>query len=206
MWHFDDSAASSSRGLHTAVHNALRAASKFCLKATRDLEDGFEMLRPDVLHAIRHTPIFLPCSPTRLRGTISLHSFYPPLRRRITATITPHALKWHPNTKVADFNIDPPTPQSSFLGNVLQFQIRLSHRFLPVKGGKRRGKKSDENDDFSLPEPVACNLLWHSTSSASLFNNFVHRGHKKKKAGRLVRVWWQVPIQTLNINGGESEA
>ena len=29
---------------------------------------------------------------------------------------------------------------------------------------------------------------------------------KKKDAGRLVRMWWQVPIQTLNINGGWSEA
>lgn len=70
-------------------------------------------------------------------------------------------------------------------------------------------KKSNENDDFSLLKsgPVVCNLLRHSTSSASLFNNFMHRGHKKRKvAGRLVRMWWQVPIQTLIINGGWSEA
>lgn len=33
-----------------------------------------------------------------------------------------------------------PTP-SSFLGNVLQFQIRLSHQFLPVKG-KKEGRKA----------------------------------------------------------------
>lgn len=104
-------------------------------------------------------------------------------------------------------------PASPISGHVQQYQIRLSHQFLPVKGRKNkrenRVKKSNENDDFSLLKsgPVVCNLLRHSTSSASLFNNFMHRGHKKRKvAGRLVRMWWQVPIQTLIINGGWSEA
>lgn len=83
---------------------------------------------------------------SRLRGTISLHSFYPLLRRWITATIIPHALKWHPNTKLADTLTSTSTPPphrtpSSFLGNELQFQIRLSHQFLLVKGKKREEKQ-----------------------------------------------------------------
>lgn len=40
-----------------------------------------------------------------------------------------------------------------------------------------------------------------------LYLTILCTGHKKRKvAGRLVRMWWQVPIQTLIINGGWSEA
>lgn len=147
---------------------------------------------------------------SRLRGTISLHSFYPLLRRWITATIIPHALKWHPNTKLADTLTStstphPTPPRPHFLEMCCNSKSDCHISF--CRSREKSGKKSNENDDFSLLEsgPVACNLLWHSTSSASLFNNFVHREHIKKSR-RLVRVWRQVSIQTLNINGRESES
>lgn len=39
-------------------------------------------------------------STRRRRRAISLHSFYPLLRRWIAATIIPHALRWHPDTEL----------------------------------------------------------------------------------------------------------
>lgn len=222
MWHFVDYSEQHCHEEFTRLYtNATQIRARVPSEGGARPWSWFQDVAPDVLHAIRHAPICLSLFSTRLQGTISLHSFYPLLRRWIPATIIPRALKWHRNAKLTDtltstyillfspfscrrtalhhvFLLHP----SSFLGNVQQFQIRLSHQFLPVKG-KKSGKKSNENDDFSLLKsgPVVCNLLRHSTSSASLFNNFVHRGHKK--ACRPVRMWWQVPIQTLNINGGE---
>lgn len=38
-----------------------------------------------------------------------------------------------------------------------------------------------------------------------LYLTILRREEHKKKACRLVRIWWQVPIQSLNINGGKRE-
>lgn len=107
----------------------------------------------------------------------------------------------HKTDRHTDFSIDP-----SFFSPLLYCWTALCHSFSPLlllllpslemcsnsksdchisfcrsRKKKRRGGGSNENDDFSLLKsgPVVCNLLRHSTSSASLFNNFVHGGHKK---------------------------
>lgn len=135
------------------------------------------------------------CSLLYCKPPISSHSFYLLLRRWIQAshhsTCAQMTLKHKPD-RHADLNIDSPLthllshiPPSSYLGDVRQFQTELSHQVMPFRRGgkkeKKEGKKSTKIDDFSFlhSRPVVCNLLWHSTSSASLFNNYVHRGHKK---------------------------
>lgn len=157
------------------------------------------------------------CFSTRLQGTVSLHSFYPLLWRWITATIIPHALKWHRNTKQTDLNIDSPSTPLSSAQTFLPFTppplFPWKRAAIPnpivtsVLAGQGRKREEKQWKWWFLlkSEPVVCNLLRHSTSSVSLFNHFMHR-EDIKKAGRLVRIWWQVPIQTLNINGGGSEA
>lgn len=60
-----------------SVHESM---GKRHLKAARDLEDDFKMLCPMcfMLSVTLQSPLLFA---DRLRGTISLHSFYPLLRR-----------------------------------------------------------------------------------------------------------------------------
>lgn len=151
-------------------------------------------IAPDVLHAIRHAPIFYPVLHP---GCKTLYLFIPficysgdesqQLSFHMHSNDT-ETQNWQARRLEHRFSFyhlllaARPPPNPSFLGNVQQFQIRLSHQFLPVKGKRRkkkkRAKKSSKNDDFSLLKlgPVVCNLPRHSTSSASLFNNFAQRG------------------------------
>lgn len=105
----------------------------------------FQDVAPDVLHSICHTPIFPSCSPAgcealylfilfiRYSGDESQQqSFHMRSNDTQTQNWQTHWLQHKPPPH--------PTP-SSFLGNVLQFQIRLSHQFLPVKG-KKEGRKA----------------------------------------------------------------
>lgn len=128
-----------------------------------------------MLHAIRHAPISLSCSPTRaarhyissflLSATQEMnHSNNHPTCAQMTPE---HRTDRHTNFNTVTHTHfvffccccctalcpvillhHPPSVPSSFL--VQQFQIRLSHQFLAGQGEKKRGKKSNGNDDFSL--------------------------------------------------------
>lgn len=175
-----------------------------CQKASRGrLQD----VVPNVLHAIRHAPVSSPVlrpAPRRLYSSFLLSAtqeMNPSNYRSTCAQMTPK----HKNDRHTDLNIDslfPPflwrTPPPLKMCSNSKSDCHISSCRSRKKKG---GKKSNENDDFSLlnSRPVVCNLLQHSTSSASLFNNFVQRTWER--ACRLVRIWWQVSVQTLNNNG-----
>lgn len=166
--------------------------------STQPLEDDCEILRPmcfTLSVTLQSSILFFTRAARHYISSFLLSAIQEMNPSNDHSTCTQMTLK-HKTDRHADSNIDSPftisclprdhhpPPNPSFLGNVQQFQIRLSHQFLPVKGKrikkKKRGgaKKSSENDDFSLLKlgPVVCNLLRHSTSSASLFNNFARRG------------------------------
>lgn len=111
-------------------------------------------IAPDVLHAIRHAPIFYPvlhpgCKTLYLfipficysgdesqQRSFHMHSNDTETQNWQTRRLE-HRFSFHHLLLAAR----PPPPNPSFLGNVQQFQIRLSHQFLPVKGKRIKKKK-----------------------------------------------------------------
>lgn len=113
-----------------------------------------------MLHAIRHAPISSPVRRPAARHYISsfLLSATQEMNHSNSHSTCAQMTPKHKTDRHPDFNIDSPfspsssaaqpsalvrlfPPPSSFLGNVQQFQIRLSHQFLPVKG-KKEGRKA----------------------------------------------------------------
>lgn len=144
MWHFDvsehhcheeftplytthwDPWASSVWRRRATLKPILRCCAR-CASLSVTLQSSPPVLQPAARHYI--SSFFL--SATQEMNHSNNHS--------TCAQMTPK----HKTGRHTDFNINPPphpTP-SSFLGNVLQFQIRLSHQFLPVKG-KKEGRKA----------------------------------------------------------------
>lgn len=187
------------------------------MQAAHDLQDCFwDDLHPvyfmlSVILICHHLPFLFPTCP---QSSIFLHSFHPLLGEWVTAIIIPHALKWHHTQINWQTHWSPPSsatpcprpPQTNLSFLEMSCSSISDCHVTFCQSRENWGKKSNEHDDFSPleSEPVVYNLLWHSTSSASLFNNFVHRRHEK--ASRPVSVWWQVPIQTRNINSSQSKA
>lgn len=146
---------------------------------------------PDVLHAIRHAPIHSPVLHLGARRHISsflLSATQEMNRSNNHSTCAQNDTK-RKTDRHTDCNIHSPfalcaaKPSATCSPHLLFVPWKCAAIPNPIVTsvsagqGKKRGKKSNENDDFSLLKsgPVVCNLLRHSTSSASLFNNFVHR-------------------------------
>lgn len=152
-------------------------------------------IAPDVLHAIRHAPIFYPVLHP---GCKTLYLFIPFIcysgdesqqlsfhmhsndteTQNWQARQLEHRFSFHHLLLAA--RPPPPTPLSLEMCSNSRSDCHISFYQSREKEErkKKREKKSSENDDFSLLKlgPVVCNLLRHSTSSASLFNNFARRG------------------------------
>lgn len=143
---------------------------------------------PDVLHAIRHAPISLSCSPTRaarhyissflLSATQEMnHSNNHPTCAQMTPE---HRTDRHTNFNTVTHTHfvfffcccctalcpvillhHPPSVPSSFL--VQQFQIRLSHQFLAGQGEKKEGRKAMKMMISLSPQVGACRMQSTST-------------------------------------------
>lgn len=182
-------------------------------------------IAPDVLHAICHAPIFYPVLHP---GCKTLYLFIPFIcysgdesqqRSFHMHSNDTETQNWQARRLEHRFSFRhlllaarPPPPNPSFLGNVQQFQIRLSHQFLPVKGKRIKKKKGggrrkavkmmiSPSSSWGLSYAICFDIPPHQLLYLTILRGEEH----KKKACRLARIWWQVPIQSLNINGGKRE-
>lgn len=158
-------------------------------------------IAPDVLHAIRHAPIFYPVLHP---GCKTLYLFIPFIcysgdesqqRSFHMHSNDTETQNWQARRLEHRFSFHHlllavrPPPQPLFPWKCAAIPDPIVTSVSTGQGKKKKekkrggAKKSSENDDFSLLKlgPVVCNLLRHSTSSASLFNNFAQRGTLKKK-------------------------
>lgn len=122
--------------------------------STQPLEDDCEILRPmcfTLSVTLQSSILFFTRAARHYISSFLLSAIQEMNPSNDHSTCTQMTLK-HKTDRHADSNIDspftisclpcdPPPPNPSFLGNVQQFQIRLSHQFLPVKGKRIKKKK-----------------------------------------------------------------